>query len=335
MDTRTLGLFKPLSFLSVLLFVFCILDCTTAWPQPNPAGAGGLLEVRQLLDSEPGTLKSANSSADSGATLPLHYWQLAKHKEDIEKFRLKYNLTIVSSEAKEAALMPGWPQAFVQYIFVAPPISFSSTTTEIVNGQVVYQSRSPGVIILMFASPVLFVAWTVSFGLTQASKIGAGWISVLGWSAWFSLVFEGFGPFAIPTLLFQWAASLTIIIQRWRGTIGTVAYQIVDLHGCTPHDGLSYLERGARSHTYKIFQSVSFSCAVLFAALSSGDSGSFNKALAMVALAELILDCVVATHGTPIVVSGNCLLVELSPRLGFLDSSISTPWKSLTSFMGF
>jgi hypothetical protein len=58
-------------------------------------------------------------------------------------------------------------------------------------------------------------------------------------------------------------------------------------------------------------------------------------AMTLPALAELIFAAVVATKGTPMVVSGNCLLVELSPRKGFLDSEIRTRWKAFSSFMGF
>lgn len=57
--------------------------------------------------------------------------------------------------------------------------------------------------------------------------------------------------------------------------------------------------------------------------------------MALPALAELIMTAIVATKGTPIVVSGNCLLVELNPSKGFLDSPVSTRWKVFAYFMGF
>ena len=230
--------------------------------------------------------------------------------------------------------MPSWPQAFVQYIVIALPISCSSSSTVIVNGVVTYQSKGASFWVLAIASPILFVAWTVSWGLIQASKTNAGWISVLGWSSWLSLSFEGWWPFTILPLLFQFAASFGIITQRWRGSVGAVAYKIVDLHGCTPSEGLSYLEQGARSRRYRIFQTVAFSYTFL-CGISQHDRKSFPGLLIIIALAELIMDAVVAGSGTPIVVSGNCLLVELSPRLGFLDSGVSTGWEALSSFMGF
>src|SRR5271156_3180086 len=111
MNTRTPSLFKLLLFLPVLLSVFGALNGTTALPQPKPAEVGGLLQGRQLLNSGHVYLqKRANSSADIGTTLPPHCWQLAKSHEDIDNFRQKYNLTLISSKAYDAALMPSWPQ---------------------------------------------------------------------------------------------------------------------------------------------------------------------------------------------------------------------------------
>lgn len=48
----------------------------------------------------------------------------------------------------------------------------------------------------------------------------------------------------------------------------------------------------------------------------------------------LIYEAVIATKGRPVVVSGNCMLVELDPRLGFLDSEIDNWWKALVGMTG-
>ncbi|KAK2761219.1 hypothetical protein FQN54_001741 [Arachnomyces sp. PD_36] len=306
-----------------------------AWPLPKDIEAAGPPHTRLFLDGEAIVFQRRTNTSTAEITLPLHHWQLAKGPRDIEHFCQKYNLTLVSSEPQEAALMPSWPQAFAQYIFIAPPMSFHFSKSHTQNGNIIYKSPSFGTTLMKFASPFLFAGWTVSFGITQASKETAGWLSVLGLSSWGCLMFDGFGRFAVLPLLFQFTASLTIIIQRWRGAVGAVAYRIMDLHGCVPHAGLVYLQQGARSHTYKIFQSVSFKCAAFFIVACGENTGALNGWLAAITLAELSFNIVVATRGTAMVVSGDCLLVELSPRLGFLDSDASTPWKILTSFMGF
>jgi len=60
-----------------------------------------------------------------------------------------------------------------------------------------------------------------------------------------------------------------------------------------------------------------------------------NRELAVFILVELIYSCVIVTRGRPMIVSGNYLLVELDPRLGFYDSVIPADWKAITSFMGY
>jgi hypothetical protein len=321
---RSLLWLRSKLLLLLLVLVLLILDSRAgATALPSPAEQ---LRYDQLQYLQ----RRANDSAPAIEPLPPHHWELAKHWQDIDFFRQKYNLTLVSSKPQEAALMPSWPQAFVQYILIAPPISCSSA--EYVDGVKIHTFPW----FTLFTSIPLFVAWTVSFGMLESAKATAGWISVLGWSAWMTLL-PYIGPFALPPLLFQWAASCVIIIQRWKGTIGTVAYQISesDLHGCTPVDGLSYLEIGARARPYRIFQTASFAAATVFSVTSISSPKSLNEILAVLALAELVYDCVVATGGIPMLVSGDCLLAELNPRVGFLDSSISTSWKALTSFMGF
>jgi hypothetical protein len=41
-----------------------------------------------------------------------------------------------------------------------------------------------------------------------------------------------------------------------------------------------------------------------------------------------------ARDGSSVAISGDCMLVEVDPRYGFLDSDISTYWKTLTSLTG-
>jgi len=72
--------------------------------------------------------------------------------------------------------------------------------------------------------------------------------------------------------------------------VGTVAYQIVDTNGCTPYDGLEYLERGARSRIFRIIQTVEYFYSgivitgIMFASFGGSDSmGSRQRVLQVAA----------------------------------------------------
>ncbi|CAH0018609.1 unnamed protein product [Clonostachys rhizophaga] len=250
---------------------------------------------------------------DNGSTvdpLPPKVWKLAASTEDIEAFRSLYNLTLVDATPQEAASMPSWPQPLFQFLVVAPPITacgFGSAQYSFFGTTV-----TPAQFLQVVLSPFMFVAWCVSFGLTQSDKLTGGWMSVLGWAAWYDLVVHPFGYYALPPLAFH-------------------------LNGCVPADGMAYLEQGARSHSFCIVQSATFAVSTLFMMLVvyAKAPGAFNGMMVMPALTELVIAIFVASQGTPMVVSGNCMLVELKPDQGFLDSDISTKWKVFASFMGF
>jgi hypothetical protein len=312
------------------------------------------------------TLTQREISPDNTTTsLAAHHWQLSKSHADVEAFRTEHNLILVDSSPTDAALQPSWPQALVQYLLIAPPINcwYSSHTTHTswssssvehstsINGQLSshYESHIPTTayshtngftltpwnLLQGILSPFLFIMWTISFGMAQHQVDTAGWLSVMGWALWFDLAHLVLGPFALPMLLFQWTGSFAVIVQRWTSGFGSIAYNINNLNGCIPVDGLAYLQQGARAHSFKLLQSVTFPVATLFMILNAGSPEGFNAFLATPALAELIYTAVLASKGTPMVVSGNCLLLELNPRVGFLDSSISTRWKAFSGFMGF
>ena len=133
------------------------------------------------------------------------------------------------------------------------------------------------------------------------------------------------------------------------GTVGTVAYQIVDTNGCTPYDGLEYLERGARSRIFRIIQTVEYFYSgivitgIMFASFGGSDSmGSRQRVLQVAAglgllvlwLPILAYEIRIALLGTPVVISGNCMLVELNPKWGFYDTEIEDYWKVLVSLTG-
>lgn len=319
--------------LLVVLVVLGSLESTYSVPTASPEGRRAT------------TATQKRDGAAAVEPLPPNHWQLTRSAEEIEQFRAKYNLTVVSATPQDAALMPSWPQALVQYILVAPPVNCASTTTHTTtytsggytSSHSVGNTITPFSVLQVVLSPFVFVAWTVSFGLTQLQRETGGWMSVMGWAAWFDLASTAYGPLALLPLVFQWVASMAIVIQRWHGGVGLVAYQVDDLHGCVPapDGGLAFLQRGARSHDFRIFQTVTFSVASLFMVFSMDAPEDFNASVALPALAELIFTAVIASRGTPVVVSGNCLLVELNPNRGFLDSSINTRWKVFASFMGF
>ena len=48
----------------------------------------------------------------------------------------------------------------------------------------------------------------------------------------------------------------------------------------------------------------------------------------------IVYEAVIANKGAPVVISGNCMLIELDPRFGFLDSEIEAWWKVLVGFGG-
>lgn len=48
----------------------------------------------------------------------------------------------------------------------------------------------------------------------------------------------------------------------------------------------------------------------------------------------LVYEFVIAGKGRPVVISGNCMLVELDPKLGFLDAEIESWWKALSGITG-
>ena len=48
----------------------------------------------------------------------------------------------------------------------------------------------------------------------------------------------------------------------------------------------------------------------------------------------LTYEIIIARAGSPVAISGNCMSVELDPKYGFLDSEISSYWKTLTGLTG-
>ena len=153
---------------------------------------------------------------------------------------------------------------------------------------------------------------------------------------------------------FQGAGTWAILIQRWKGIVGSVAYLISDTNGCTPYDALSYLEQGARSSAFKVIQTVEVVYAALvLSGLSFSATWSFYTSgvrnapgthkeirgfvagmLLLIHIPVLIYQSIIAVKGRPVVISGNCMLVELDPRWGFYDSQIENWWKVFVTITG-
>ena len=125
--------------------------------------------------------------------------------------------------------------------------------------------------------------------------------------------------------------------------LGSVAYRITEFHGCVPRNSTTYLEKGARSDVFRTIQTVQINCsAVVFIILLCAFKGKhsevqkvvFAPCTILISFPLLVYEAVIATKGRPVVMSGNCMLVELDPRLGFLDSQIDNWWKTLVGITG-
>jgi len=140
--------------------------------------------------------------------------------------------------------------------------------------------------------------------------------------------------------------SVAIVCQRWGSGFGSVAYNISDVHGCIPFGELAYLEHGARSHAFRIVQTTQLVWAFVVCVLimtSHSDGGNtdvskeifiFTTATILISFPLLLFEIVIATRGRPVVISGNCMLVELDPKFGFWDSEIDNLWKGLVGAGG-
>jgi len=320
-------------------------------------------------------------------SLPPETWELAKNETDIEALRVKFGGIIVDSQATPAAFLPGWPEATYAVLLAmfgmlrmgvseikADPARAREEEVELMANR--YYSNyieehagrradyhaapekgdwfhGPLTTIQIIIATLMSIAWTVSFVLTQLDRDTAGWNSVVGWGfpLWIGLQMVKreylSGYFVLLFTAFQWGASLTTIIQRWLGTIGTVAYVITNTNSCQPYSTLSFLTAGIRSRAFRIMQTTNFAYAssmiplVITSALDVSDKdGVASKYMVTLLITcgpvvyEIIYMALIASKGTPVVISGTCMLVELSPRFGFFDSDIEFHWKLLMAITG-
>jgi hypothetical protein len=132
-----------------------------------------------------------------------------------------------------------------------------------------------------FLWPVTTTAfWYTSFIVAEVQYTTAGWVSasftatgalLLPVAMWWdkSNRFKYFIPLVLTlSMIAEIVAILVIVIQRCAPgvTFGSVAYSIINTHGCTPIGSISFLERGARSRVFQSIQigQVVYSVIILF-----------------------------------------------------------------------
>jgi hypothetical protein len=319
-----------------------------------------------------GTTNTTANTTTNGQ--PAERYELCHSTEDIQALQQQYGLTLVSSVPKKAAFMPGWPSTLVGLLLsswtVFSTMAFPTKSDDNAPQEwyKVWLSRIK-IWIGRFAFVFTFInaiSWTVAFVTIQTEKDTAGWLSVLSGlslifafvALWGSEIEKWKGYLASPLLVFMlleifggWA----VLIQRWSGDVGTIAYMITDLNGCTPSNGIAYLQKGARSRAFRIIQTceaATMDTAVgilLFCGCMQAIHNMYHRPgqnvrgamkfwyavfVVVAYLPEIIYESIIAGKGTPAVISGNCMLVELDPRWGFLDLKIEKGWKALEVLTG-
>jgi hypothetical protein len=300
------------------------------------------------------------------ATNLTEQYQLCKTDAEIEALQITRNLTRVDARPVHGALHPSWPETLVTVIFsmyglipgdpdskpgfvtlvskaVIPFIMVLAWTVSFVIAEINYSTAG-------WISPNLVAPITAFFTATQYQESGSDnlignlasllslLLGILQFFASFALIGQ---RFAAPTYT-VWSPDphLTTTFNLTR--LGSVAYQITDFHGCLPRNGTAYLEKGARSDIFRAIQTVqaNYSClilVILFIMLKS-DREVKKWAVAfctfLLSFPLLIYEADMATKGRPVVMSGDCMLVELDPRLGFLDTDIDNWWKALVGITG-
>lgn len=285
------------------------------------------------------------ASADNSIINPERY-ELCKTDAEIAKLQQTYGLIAVTSIPTNAAMHPGWPETLISIVFAI----YACVLAMAQSGE-----SDPSSIYAAILWPGLVdIAWTISFALMQHDKATGGWISVedgttttiLGvWAmaagnAPLSVILNLFG-------IFQGGGSMAVVIQRWKREIGSIAYLIIDSNGCTPYDGFEYLQQGARARDFRIIQTTEyfycgFVITIVWIFIGIQEGVGSHKRLKGIAAAgmmfiyipALVYEAIIATKGRPVVISGNCMLMELDPKWGFFDTEIKIWWKILMGFTG-
>lgn len=299
-----------------------------------------------------GPVHCGSTSASTTMVFPPERYELCKTDGEIISLQQSYGLIPVTATPTQAAFQPSYPETMSSIalaIFAIYAAARETKRTDEAN----MVTLVPPVIVIIF--------WTVSFALIEQKQATGGWLSVTdvsitaNFASW--AIEAGKDFLAYPLILiwaFQGAGSVAIFIQRWKGIVGSVAYLITDTNSCTPHDGLAYLQQGARSRAFKIIQTteVVYASLVLSIVSLSATWGRFTgegrnapgthkdirafaaTMLLLIHVPVLVYQSIIAVKGRPVVISGNCMLVELDPRWGFYDSKIELWWKIFVSITG-
>lgn len=304
------------------------------------------------------TILMVACSACASVTNVTEHWQLCKTDEEISNLQQSLDLTRVESKPTHGALQPSWPETL---------ITLAISVYAIIPTEPPTQFRFRVWVFKAFIPFAMIFTWLTSFIIAEINTATAGWISV-NMAAWLMTIgtsgeyndidseglLQGIGSVMVFLSMIlgyvQFCLAISIAGQRQGATLGfgTVAYNITNMHGCQPWNStgsVEYLQQGARSHTFKIIQiiQVNYSCVVLIITflMMGQDDPDTNKMKTAYALCTILLsfplliyEAIIATKGTPVVISGNCMLVELDPRLGFLDSEIDNFWKVLVGITG-
>jgi hypothetical protein len=272
-----------------------------------------------------------------------------------------YRLIAVSTTPTKAALEMGWPETVIS--IATSVFALSQWRRARVDGK----PSSYRVVSNVCIPIVVGTAWTISFGFIEHDKATGEWISVLTWTvtglvAFWAIEnnFSMITAFFVFIAIFQFCGSVDVVVQRWNAEVGTVAYFITDNGGCEPYNGFAYLEQGARSKAFRIIQTAeianSFIGFFVFVCLTPfgvrrpmrKPDGSRQRHVnsheiskwflggyfLLIYIPVLVYEIIIATKGRPVVITGNCMLVELDPKYGFLDSEIENWWKALVSISG-
>ena len=300
------------------------------------------LVARQNPSSLPGTPSDlpGNDTFSGNSSLLPEQWVLCPNAEAIANLQEQYGLIQVTATPTNAALQPGWPQTLVSILLsLYGGIRHLTKRKDISDFSVGFAF-------------VLWGIWLYTFANSEKAKETGGWISATDFAITFALVAgdlewidwdDDIVMFILAPL--QGVCTIVLLIQRFHGW-GSVAYEIVDDGGCTPFNDLSYLQQGARAYSFRAYQIVAFIWGVISLVVGIGMGvgkvdeplGSAKSRVSLMLLFVLIpilvYEIVIATRGTPVVISGDCTLVELDPRWGYLDTDIETYWKALVTITG-
>lgn len=295
-------------------------------------------------------------SGNTTVITPPERYELCKSDAEIQALQNSFGLIRVSSTPTKAAMHPGWPETLISLVTSAYTVRSSLT------------SPSEQHITVHFAVSLVWtliqnISWTISFVAIEKEKATAGWLNALTWTStsavWFAL--RARQEVLVSTLLllitcFQIGGSSAVSGGRQDGSLGSIAYNVTDLNGCVPYNGTHYLQQGTRSHAFYLIQVAELGVAGIFVSpfffcalgqccssdVSDYEAESNADVWALVVAGAqfllyfpvLVFEFVIAGKGRPVVISGNCLLVELDPKLGFLDSKIEVWWKVLSGITG-